>query len=1208
MAAIRVIQANLHRARTANDVLHRRFLVDNLSIALVQEPWTNKNQIRGLCPRNCKLVYSTSGERPRTAILIGNEISFIPMTEFITKDLVAINVTIPTERGKQEAVIASAYFPGDQSDVPPEEVTDLVNYCRQKNLQLLIGCDANAHHISWGSTDNNERGELLLEWLQNHDLDISNRGSEPTFRNSIRQEVLDLTISTYYFAYKIKNWHVSTETSLSDHMHIRFDIEVPERPIEYFRNPRNTDWNLYKDLLSENLGENAIRINGADTIEYAIGTLNEAIRNSYEASCPQRGRSNIRDVPWWNGELTKCRRLTRKLENKAKKTGNWEEYKRSLSDYNKKLRKSKRETWNSFCENLNNTKDTARIYKVFAKEHMNQVGSLKKPDGTYTQGKEETLELLLSTHFPQCTKTTEHSQYRNEFGYWKPGKDDWMTVKEIVNERKIKWAINSFEPYKAPGVDGIFPALLQKGEEIIVPHLIRIFRAILAFRYIPNKWKEVKVVFIPKTGKKMGCDPKSYRPISLTSFILKTMEKLIDLHVRQGILKNKPLHKNQHAYQKGKSTVTALNDLTLQVERVLLDKEIALCAFIDIEGAFDNTTFISIENAMIDRGFKPSVASWITRMLSSRIIWATLGGQEVRVHANRGCPQGGVLSPLLWSLVVDSLLKELSDRGIIVQGYADDVAIMVKGKFEETVSETLQMALNIVQRWCERMGLRVNPLKTTVVTFTRRRKLEKLIKPKLFGTELDFSTRVKYLGVIIDSKLLWNAHIQKVINKATTTLFYCRSLVGKRWGLGPRMMHWIYTSIIRPSITYAACIWWNKTEEGTTKRELSKLQRMACSYITGAMKTCPTMALERLLNLAPLDVQIKGMAARELIRLKQQGQIRPTWRIERLDLLENMGIHRTISTIMDCIPVVNNFDQPFQIQIWSREEWHEVPKFGQDELIWYTDGSKTDEGVGSGVYGPRTNLYRSLGKTPSVFQSEIYAIEMCLDLIKQRGYNKKVIKILSDSRAALMALGSYEIKSQIVLCCLNKLIELSKINKITLLWVPGHRGIEGNERADALARKGSSGTFIGPDPFCGIPMCNALGWIEKWKEKKALDQWNENPGIKRAKIFLTEYTSKKTIKILSKSKREIRLLTGLLTGHCLLNYHLHKMGKKEDPTCRLCNEEDETPEHILSECQAISCQRQLCLGKSYLGVEELAKLDPQDILELLKIIQLDEIL
>ncbi|XP_038107967.1 uncharacterized protein LOC119766704 [Culex quinquefasciatus] len=176
MSSIRCIQVNLHHAKGASSVLSRRFTKEQLGVALIQEPWVNHKKIRGL----------TSPDK------------------FTQRDIVAVTLTVPTTRGKQEVVVASAYFPGDQDVIPPPEVDALVRYCRAVNKPFLIGCDANAHHTIWGSTDVNERGEYLLEYLSSHDVNVCNKGNEPTFVTVARQEVLDLTLCSAAFADKIK--------------------------------------------------------------------------------------------------------------------------------------------------------------------------------------------------------------------------------------------------------------------------------------------------------------------------------------------------------------------------------------------------------------------------------------------------------------------------------------------------------------------------------------------------------------------------------------------------------------------------------------------------------------------------------------------------------------------------------------------------------------------------------------------------------------------------------------------------------------------------------------------------------------------------------------------------------------------------------------------------------------------------------------------
>jgi hypothetical protein len=94
----------------------------------------------------------------------------------------------------------------------------------------------------------------------------------------------------------------------------------------------------------------------------------------------------------------------------------------------------------------------------------------------------------------------------------------------------------------------IFPGLLQQGMETLVVPLCKILMACLAFCYVPKAWQKLKVIFIPKPERSSHELAKSFRPISLTFFLLKTMDRLVHLHIEKGPLKDYPLNSMQHAY------------------------------------------------------------------------------------------------------------------------------------------------------------------------------------------------------------------------------------------------------------------------------------------------------------------------------------------------------------------------------------------------------------------------------------------------------------------------------------------------------------------------------------------------------------------------------------------------------------------------------------------------------------------------------------
>ena len=163
------------------------------------------------------------------------------------------------------------------------------------------------------------------------------------------------------------------------------------------------------------------------------------------------------------------------------------------------------------------------------------------------------------------------------------------------------------------------------------------------------------MISILKPGKSSYTEAKAYRPICL-SFLLKTVERLVDRHIGDGVLGRNPLNINQNAYQSGISTDAALNAVVSTIEKALKTKEIAMRAFLDIEGAFGRTSMEAISSALLRHGVPPLFERWIAFMLSSICIISSLMGEAMQVAGVRGCPLGGVLSPLLWTLTADELI------------------------------------------------------------------------------------------------------------------------------------------------------------------------------------------------------------------------------------------------------------------------------------------------------------------------------------------------------------------------------------------------------------------------------------------------------------------------------------------------------------------------------------------------------------------------
>jgi hypothetical protein len=186
---------------------------------------------------------------------------------------------------------------------------------------------------------------------------------------------------------------------------------------------------------------------------------------------------------------------------------------------------------------------------------------------------------------------------------------------------------------------------------------------------------------------------------------------------------------------------TAFHSLVYEIERALKGGLVALGAFQDIEGAFDNTTFESICRAVKEQRLEHKVIRWIHAMLSSwQVVMAQMGSM-MRGSASWWCLQGIVLASLLWSLMADELLVWLSKGGLYMQGYSNDL-VLISGKFPSTVSVLMQMFLSIVQRWFRAKELSVIPGdKMELVLFAKEKKIEGFMEPTLLNTMLHIGSQ-----------------------------------------------------------------------------------------------------------------------------------------------------------------------------------------------------------------------------------------------------------------------------------------------------------------------------------------------------------------------------------------------------------------------------------------------------------------------------------
>lgn len=296
------------------------------------------------------------------------------------------------------------------------------------------------------------------------------------------------------------------------------------------------------------------------------------------------------------------------------------------------------------------------------------------------------------------------------------------------------------------------------------------------------------------------------------------------------------------------------------------------------------------------------------------------------------------------------------------------------------------------------------------------------------------------------------------------------------------------------------------------------------------------------------------------------------------------------------------FGRKYGVRFPERVEWENPNDLLQEYTnVFYTDGSSTENGTGAGWYlDDETKYSCALGKLATVFQTEVFAILGVVNWIIEERWRGRNISICSDSQAALMALETPTNHSKIVLECKTKLNMLSKRNRVCLIWVPGHRGIAGNEICDTLAKEGSESIPLSPEPIIGVSMAKVLHWINSHMVSIHEERWSNLTSCKTTKCFVKgpEHSTAKFL--LNLSRKDCRTMVGLITGHNTCGHHMTNMRIIEDPTCASCLEGEDTTEHFLCQCPAFARMRLRILGVDAMGMDMVHSLSLVEILRFAK--------
>ena len=370
--------------------------------------------------------------------------------------------------------------------------------------------------------------------------------------------------------------------------------------------------------------------------------------------------------------------------------------------------------------------------------------------------------------------------------------DDW---KIVIDEPKVENQLSRLPSKKAPGFDNIPNKIYRSMAHFIAYPLTVIFNTSVSHKVLPEAWKKGKIIPIPKSN------PPSIdriRYITLLPTPLKILEKIVIQSVSKRF--QTAYGPEQHGFRCGTSTTTALLSLTDASLKCLNDPSlfgVAIANF-DMTRAFDMVDCSLAVQKLSQSGFPRGFVEWVASYMSGRSGYLAIHGRYSKeVSTTRGVPQGSVLGPCLFCVYVNDL-KSVSVSVTTIK-YADDLSLVIplNNSDPQNIRSIVDNETMEVESWCSENKLSLNTTKSNVL-FVTRKELQFNEQPLL-----QRKNEIKLLGVIINEKLNWNAHVhvQYLRKRANQRMHVLRTL---RPLISPHELHCVYVLLIRSLLEYAS--------------------------------------------------------------------------------------------------------------------------------------------------------------------------------------------------------------------------------------------------------------------------------------------------------------------------------------------------------------------------------------------------------------------
>ena len=530
---------------------------------------------------------------------------------------------------------------------------------------------------------------------------------------------------------------------------------------------------FFKDL------DNFFIQNHEKDVDFKMEYLTNNLKSTLDIITPMQRINNknakLKLKPWISKEIAKSIKYKNKLykylvKTRFKNIDKFLKYKAYRNKLSKTIEHSKQ---NYFKDLISKSyKDSKKTWQAINKIIGHQQNKTNLPSQLLYNGNNYTnsfqIANLLNKHFATIGHTNsdkiEFDKISRQINYNNPNTIYFQepSLCEIGN------IIISLKNSKSCGHDNIPTIFIKQINNNLTRAITKLFTESLTTSIYPNCLKIAKVISLHKGGSKDI--PNNYRPISILPIINKIFEKIIYNRLISFFNKQNIIQDTQFGFRKGHSTELAVAKF-YEDTLINLDNNFTTCAIIlDLSKAFDSVNREILLFKLYKYGIRGNIHNLIRSYLKNRTQYIQYNNNNSELtNVNVGVPQGSILSPLLFLILINDL-KNCSNFNVI--NFADDTMLYFKFNKLDNIETLLNKELDKINTWMKQNHLKLNISKTKFMLFSPKCKIFETLKINLkIGEEqIEQVRKTKYLGLILDDKLNWKDHLSHLANKLSRSL------------------------------------------------------------------------------------------------------------------------------------------------------------------------------------------------------------------------------------------------------------------------------------------------------------------------------------------------------------------------------------------------------------------------------------------------------